>query len=127
MRVHIIVGGVITNTVEVLSIEKAQSLFPDATVMDASLGGSIGDTVSGDVITPGAPPSIPIQEQIDQLEKTSMLNRGSRELELRLMEKEAVAIADDTGHTVEEVLASVIYYVKLKALDNQITALRGQL
>lgn len=67
------------------------------------------------------------QAQIDQLERDSLLNRGSRELELRLMEKEAVDLAAAAGVTVEAYLATVPYYVRLKTLNDQITALRAQL
>lgn len=54
-------------------------------------------------------------------------NRGARELDLRLMEREAEALAAARGVTKEQVLASTPYYVKLKALDDQIAELRGQL
>lgn len=67
-----------------------------------------------------------IQQQIDDLERSAMLNRGSRELELRLMEKEADEMAAAMGVTREQVLATVPYYAKVKTLDDQITALRIQ-
>lgn len=67
-----------------------------------------------------------IQQQIDDLERSAMLNRGSRELELRLMEKEADDMAASMGLTREQVLATVPYYAKVKTLDDQITALRIQ-
>jgi hypothetical protein len=67
-----------------------------------------------------------IQQQIDDLERSAMLNRGSRELELRLMEKEADEKAAALGVTREQVLALVPYYAKVKTLDDQVTALRIQ-
>lgn len=65
-----------------------------------------------------------IQEEINRLERESLLNRGSRELDLAVMEDKAQVLATERGVTVEEVLATVPYYVKLKALDNQIYQLR---
>ena len=72
-------------------------------------------------------PNIAIQAQIDALEAATYLNRGSRELQLRLMEREAVDLAEANNVTAAQVLAVQPYYVKLKALDDQIRALRGQL
>jgi hypothetical protein len=76
--------------------------------------------------------------KINQLERDSMLNRGSRELEIvnlsdlatRKAEKfKADNPADE--RTIEtlaaEYLAATSYYAKLTALDAQITALRAQL
>lgn len=68
-----------------------------------------------------------IQDQIDDLERNALENRGARELHLRLMEQEAVSLASAAGVTTDEYLATVPYYVKLKALDDQITELRAQL
>jgi hypothetical protein len=70
-----------------------------------------------------------ILAQIAQLERETMLNRGSRELEMRLIEREAATVAADSGGTVtpQQVLAAQPYYVKLAALNSQIAALRGQL
>lgn len=70
-----------------------------------------------------------LQQQIDALERAALLNRGSRELELRLMEKEADAMAasmstPEAPVTRDMVLATVPYYAKVKTLDDQITALR---
>lgn len=69
----------------------------------------------------------PVQMEIDKLERDSMMNRGVRELSLRLMEQQAAAIAQAQGTTQEAVLATVPAYVKFKALDEQITALRAQI
>lgn len=69
-----------------------------------------------------------IQSQIDSLEGApNYLNRGARELQLRLMEKEASELAEVRGVTKEQVLAATPYYVRLKALDQQIAELRWQL
>lgn len=65
--------------------------------------------------------------KIDSLERESMLNRGSRELELFLMEDRAAQVAAAKGYPVEAVLGANVYYVKLKALDEQIGALREQI
>ena len=71
-------------------------------------------------------PNAAILSQISALESGSFLNRGSRELELELMEEKAAAIAV-APETAETVLAKHPYYVKLKALDNQARTLRSQL
>jgi hypothetical protein len=67
--------------------------------------------------------------EISKIERDSMLNRGSRELEMRLIEREAAIIAAESGGTVtaEQILAGQPYYVKLVALNSQIAVLRGQL
>jgi len=73
-----------------------------------------------------------ILAQIDDLERNALENRGSRELHMRLMEREAIAEAaalstPDALVTADQVLARVPYYAKLKALDDQIATLRAQL
>jgi hypothetical protein len=69
-----------------------------------------------------------IQAKIDQLERASMENRGAREIHLRLMEREAGDIAAaNPPATVEQVLAATPYYVKLKALDTEIHAMRTEM
>lgn len=66
--------------------------------------------------------------QIARLEGApNYLNRGTRELQLRLMEKEAVELAAARALTAEQVLAATPYYVKLKALDDEIAQWRYQL
>lgn len=130
MRAHIIEGGKVVNTIEVESLDFLPNLI------DAALGGKIGDLWDGNAFS--APPQddslrrAEILAQIDKLERDSMLNRGSRELELRLMEKEAAELAASMSTpenvvTMEQVLAEVPYYAKVKALDDQIAELRGQL
>lgn len=86
------------------------------------------------VKAPPAPSKQELQEQadaiqvhIDTLEKESILNRGSRELELLLMEDRAATIAYSKGTTQAAVLESIIYYVKLKALDTKIANLRAEM
>ncbi len=77
-----------------------------------------------------------IQLQIDELERQTLLNRGSRELELVSMQdlanRQAVILAPSMpGSTVEEIADAILaarpYYPKLVALDGQIAALRAQL
>lgn len=69
-------------------------------------------------------PKIAIQAQIDQLERESMMNRGTRELQMRLIEKEAAAMAVQYGTTVAAVLAVQPFYGRLKELDDSIELLR---
>ena len=61
--------------------------------------------------------------QISEMEATDMTNRGSRELMLRLMEKEGT----EKGLTNEQLSASVPFYRILKARDAEIAALRKQI
>ncbi len=64
-----------------------------------------------------------IYAQITAIEFASLTNRGARELHMRLIEKEAAAVATTTN-TVEKILAKQSYYIKLKAENDQITLLR---
>ncbi len=61
---------------------------------------------------------------IDNTERQYLMNRGSREFDIALIEEKAPAIAAAKGITVAQVLALSPYYQKLKAVDNEITALR---
>jgi hypothetical protein len=54
------------------------------------------------------------------------MNRGSRELAMRQIEERAQADAT-ANNTVAQILDAQPFYVKLKALDDQISALRIQL
>lgn len=83
----------------------------------------------GNTPTPADLPSAPYispQDQIAALEAQYYINRGSRELELRLMEREAFNMATE-GHSAEDILADQPYYIKLKALDDAIKELRAQI
>jgi hypothetical protein len=60
-----------------------------------------------------------LQREIDRLELESLMNRGVRELSLRQMEFMAGQLGED--------LETIPAYVKFKALDEQITALREQI
>lgn len=72
-------------------------------------------------------PKLAIQAEIDTLEASTYLTRGARELHLRLMLQDAQAQATAQNTTVDAVLATVPYYGKLKAIDEQVAALRSQL
>lgn len=56
MRAHIIENGVVVNTIEATSLD----IFPDILLIDASLGGQIGDSWDGQVFTPPPAPPEPI-------------------------------------------------------------------
>lgn len=69
-----------------------------------------------------------VQANIDVIEKNTILNRGSRELELLTMEKIiAPQIAALNHVTVQQVLDTSIYYQKLKALDTKVSNLRAEM
>lgn len=129
MRAHQLDGnGVILNTIEVESLDFLPNLI------DASNGGQIGDSIVDGVIVPRSTVTeqkAALLAQIDSLERNSMENRGARELHLAEMEREAQAQAEalstpENPITAADVLAQVPYYVKLKALDDEIRALRNQ-
>jgi hypothetical protein len=61
--------------------------------------------------------------QIAEMEQSDLTNRGSRELMLRLMQKEGTA----QGLSEEQLMADVPFYRKLKARDEEISALRRQI
>jgi imidazole glycerol phosphate synthase subunit HisF len=75
-----------------------------------------------DVIVVPTPNEL-IISKIAAMEATDMTNRGSRELMLRMMEKEG----EDKGMTIEQLIAAVPFYRILKARDVEISALRAQL
>lgn len=73
-----------------------------------------------------------VQAEIERLERESLMNRGTRELNLQLMEREAQGEAGrltqaGTPATAEQLLSMASAYVKFKALDDQIAALRAKL
>ena len=55
MRVHVIEGGVVANTIEVASVEVAAGLYPSATVIEATSGGP-GWTWDGAALSPPVVP-----------------------------------------------------------------------
>jgi hypothetical protein len=61
--------------------------------------------------------------QIAEMEKSDLTNRGSRELMLRLMQKEGAS----QGLSEEQLMADVPFYRKLKARDEEISSLRKKL
>jgi hypothetical protein len=137
MRAHQLdADGVILNNIEVESLYVLPNLVAD-------IGGSIGDSIIDDVVVP-KPPYVPtaderravIQAEIDDLERSTMLNRGSRELEIvsiqDLATRQAATLQPSTPEkTVEEITAELLaarpYYVKLVALNDQVSALRAVL
>lgn len=50
MRAHVIENGVVVNTIEVDSLD----VFPEMLLLDAALGGQMGDSWDGQVFTPPA-------------------------------------------------------------------------
>lgn len=68
-------------------------------------------------------------EAIARIEKDTLENRGSRELSMRLLEREAAqrAAVEGETRTAGEILASVPYYVRLQQVNNEIAALRGEM
>jgi hypothetical protein len=61
--------------------------------------------------------------KISEMEQLDLTNRGSRELMLRLMQKEGAA----QGLSEEQLMADVPFYRKLKARDEEISSLRKKL
>jgi len=61
--------------------------------------------------------------QIAEMEQSDLTNRGSRELMLRLMEKEGTSM----GLTEDQLIAAIPFYRILKARDAEISALRKQI
>ena len=94
-------------------------------VADASV--TVGMQYIGGVF--GQPPvdiidkNAQINMRISAMEIASLANRGARELHLRIMEKEAAGAATATT-TAAQILAKQPYYMKLKALDDEISTLR---
>jgi hypothetical protein len=67
-----------------------------------------------------------VQEQIDAIERATLMNRGSREMAMRQIEERAQADATETN-TATMILAAQPFYVRLKEVDEQVSALRVQL
>jgi hypothetical protein len=68
-------------------------------------------------------PNEAILSEIAAMEQADLTNRGSRELMLRLMEKEGTSM----GLTEEQLIAAIPFYRILKARDAEIAALRRQI
>ncbi|HWT40970.1 MAG TPA: hypothetical protein VN081_06955 [Dongiaceae bacterium] len=80
----------------------------------------------GDAWQPYIDTRAEIQAQIDQLERESLMNRGSRELAMRQIEERAQLDAT-AENTAEQILAAQPFYARLKQVDDQVSALRVQL
>lgn len=70
---------------------------------------------------------IMILAEIDALERNSLLNRGSREMQIWQLEDEARKYSETYGISIELILSGNIYYPQVKALDAAAKALRDQL
>jgi thiamine monophosphate synthase len=89
---------------------------------------TITETIGGLTITrfPDAPPPTPqemAQQQIDALENEYLMPRVTRESLIAMAEERALAL----GLTIEQLRIKNKGYAGLKALDEQIAALRIQL
>ncbi len=89
---------------------------------------TITETIGGLTITrlPDAPPPTPqemAQQQIDALESEYLMPRVTRESLIAMAEERAAAL----GLTLEQLRIKNKGYAGLKALDEQIAALREQL
>lgn len=82
----------------------------------------------GDEWIPVAPsPSAAINAQIKALLAEYTGNRGSLQMEVYLLEKEAREYSETYGLSMELILSGNKYYPEVKALDTLITTLRAQL
>lgn len=77
MKAHLIQGGIVTNTIAIESIELAQQLFPDYTVIEATQGGPGWRYEDGQLLEP-LPPPRDIKAEIASLEAT-ITSRRTRE------------------------------------------------
>jgi hypothetical protein len=66
MRVHLILDGVVENTVVADSIEEAEGVFPGMIVVDADAGGSVGDAYDAEtgVFTPPGQAPAPVPSAV---------------------------------------------------------------
>jgi hypothetical protein len=90
-----------------------------------SQGGAL--TVEQDVPIVTTDPNDIINAQIKALLDEYAGNRGSLQMEVYLLEKEAREYSDIYGLPMELILSGNTYYPKVKAQDVAITALIGQL
>lgn len=97
---------------------------PDLLFVAAPDGVAENDQYDGVAFSKPAAPKRDVQGEIDALERASLTNRGARELQLQIMRKEGAELGLQTD---EAVAAKVPYFRKLKALDDQIRALRALL
>lgn len=119
-------AGVIINTIVVDSLD----VFPN--LVDAEIGGVIGDSVINGVLIPKAEPEktkTQYQNEIDEIERSTLENRGSREFAMAAIRREATFKSNDEndpayGMTVDAICNMVPYYRKLKEIDDKIRALR---
>lgn len=135
MRAALIQNGYVVNVLEVDSLDFMPGLVECKT-------GNIGDSyVNGSIIPKPGPTEDDIKElrraelmvQITALETGSLLNRGSRELELICMQdlatrQAAILQPSMPGRTIEEIANEIMakrpYFTKLLALNKQVTTLR---
>jgi len=69
-------------------------------------------------------PKITIQAQIDQLEASTLMNRGSREGWIELIREKAATLGITDDATIA---AQNPFFAKLIEVDNQVTSLRKKL
>lgn len=74
MRVHIIIDGVVNNTIEAESVAVASGLFPDATCIEATEGG-IGWLWDGQTLTPPPPVPEPVPTSVNMAQARQQLIR----------------------------------------------------
>ncbi len=99
---HIIVGGIVTNTI-MATLGEAQAAYPDAICIDASTGGAIGWGYDGQTFTPPTPPppSVPaVPQSVSRAQgKAALIAAGLWPAVLAYVN----AIADPTDKALAEV------------------------
>lgn len=60
MRAHVVTDGLITNTIEVSALDA----FPDMTLIDANIGGGIGDSIVDGVVVPKPASPVPVPQSV---------------------------------------------------------------
>ncbi|WP_422985210.1 hypothetical protein [Undibacterium sp. Ji50W] len=77
IRVHLVVNGVVTNTILAKSLEEIQATYADSLCIDASAGGVIGDYFDGQVFTKPPPPPQPVPTVITMRQaRLALLHAG---------------------------------------------------
>lgn len=84
MRAHVIQNGVIANTIEVDSLDALPGL------VDARIGGSIGDSIADGVVVPAPSPPVPVPQSVSPRQIRQALTRAG----LRASVEAAVAAGD---------------------------------